>query len=470
MREFSAHRHMKTVLLIDDEAGFSELIGHCLETEGWEVITADDGERGFRMALEHRPDIVMCDLHMPRYNGFQVCRSLRAHRDQLPQLRIVVTTGSNYPADKKNALEAGADEYLIKPVKPEALLALFEQLLLKRVPAKPASDTTRLVRVPRSTPPTVTFEATAGASADTGSPRIRFWGVRGSIPCPGPGTVHFGGNTSCVEVRADGEIIILDAGTGIRPLGRELAREFQGRPLAVTLLISHTHWDHIQGFPFFAPAYDPLNHVRILGFEGARKGLDNALSSQMESSFFPIGMSQMPGTIRVEELRDLSFSIGRVEVEAAFLNHPGITMGYRLYTSAGSVAYLPDNEPHQRLRSVYQSAESAPEVKKYATAQDQKLMDFVAEADVLIIDSQYDDAEYQSHVGWGHGCVDDVVALALIARVKHLFLFHHDPDHDDARIARMTDWARQLVRARGESLRVEAAREGVEFRLASVEE
>ena len=126
--------------------------------------------------------------------------------------------------------------------------------------------------------------------------RLKFWGVRGSIPTPGPETVYYGGNTSCVEVRVGGEIIILDSGSGIRPLGRALAAEFQDRPIHLSLLITHTHWDHIQGFPFFMPAYNPRNRITMVGFEGARQGLQSTLSSQMESPYFPISMHQMPGT------------------------------------------------------------------------------------------------------------------------------------------------------------------------------
>ena len=159
--------------------------------------------------------------------------------------------------------------------------------------------------------------------------RVSFWGVRGSIPTPGPSTVQYGGNTSCVEIRADGQIIILDAGTGLRLLGQELTAEFGDRSLDVTLLLTHTHWDHIQGLPFFLPVYKPQNHLHILGYEGARHGLENVLSSQMESPFFPIGLREVPANVRIEELKEMSFNIGPVRVQACLVNHPGICVGYR---------------------------------------------------------------------------------------------------------------------------------------------
>jgi phosphoribosyl 1,2-cyclic phosphodiesterase len=283
---------------------------------------------------------------------------------------------------------------------------------------------------------------------------MKFWGVRGSIATPGPTTVKYGGNTSCVEVRADGQIIILDAGTGLRLLGRELMTEFGDQPLDLTLLLTHTHWDHIQGLPFFLPVYKPHNQLRILGYEGARHGLDNVLTSQMESPFFPIGLREVPANVRIEELTEGSFDVGAVRVEASIANHPGMCVGYRLFTTGGSVAFFPDNESYR----VPADADAA--IQEHAQGEHQKLVEFLRGVDVLIMDAQYDSEEYQEHIGWGHGCLDDVVALALQAEVRQLCLFHHDPGHDDAKITQMVTYARQLVIQQQGVLKVEAAREG----------
>lgn len=279
---------------------------------------------------------------------------------------------------------------------------------------------------------------------------ITFWGVRGSVPTPGAATVKYGGNTSCVEVRADGEIIVLDAGTGIRPLGLELNREFNGAAISITLLITHTHWDHIQGFPFFAPAYQPKNTIHVLGYEGARQGLGSTLAGQMESPYFPIALQQMPGNVVIEELQSFDFKIGPVHAAAATVNHPGLAVGYRLATSGGSMAYLPDNELFNEKQNGC--------TRERVDLQNRKLLDFIREVDVLIIDAQYDSEEYRAHIGWGHGCLDEVVRLAIMAGVKHLYLFHHDPGHDDARIDAMLAHARKL--ALGTPLQIFAATEG----------
>jgi phosphoribosyl 1,2-cyclic phosphodiesterase len=293
-----------------------------------------------------------------------------------------------------------------------------------------------------------TVASTDGQSRRAEPTRVTFWGVRGSIPTPGPTTVHYGGNTSCVEVRADGQIIILDAGTGLRLLGRQLAAEFDTQPLELTLLLTHTHWDHIQGLPFFQPVYKPQNHLRILGYEGARHGLEVVLAGQMASPFFPIGLREVPANVRIEELKQDDFHIGPVRVRACPAHHPGKCYGYRLFTSGGSLAFFPDNEVHHQ-----------------DTAEHRHLVDFLSGTDVLIMDTQFDAAEYVHHTGWGHGCLEEVVHLALQAEVKTLFLFHHDPDHDDAKISQMLAHARELVAARKRKLHVEAAREGITLEL-----
>ncbi len=270
--------------------------------------------------------------------------------------------------------------------------------------------------------------------------------MRGSIATPGTTTVRYGGNTSCVEVRSGEDIIILDAGTGLRALGQSLLKEFKNRPLNLTLLLTHTHWDHIQGLPFFGPIYNPHCRLRILGCEGARKGLVAALTGQMESTYFPVPFDKLPSNIEIEELKDFNFAIGSVLVRAQRANHPGVCVGYRLFSPDGLVAFFPDTEP--RIGGL-----------------DRDMIDFVRDADVLILDSQYDKAEYKKHTGWGHGCVDDSVALALHAGVKKLCLFHHDPDHDDRRMDELVKHARELVTKRKAKLKVDAAREGMVIQL-----
>jgi phosphoribosyl 1,2-cyclic phosphodiesterase len=382
---------------------------------------------------------------MPKSNGFQVCRTIR---EQLQPTKIIVVSGRDYKVDRTSALQAGADEYLLKPITWELLSSAIERLLPE---------------IPRRSRPK------PAAERESIPARIRFWGVRGSIPVPGKSTVRYGGNTSCVEVRADGEIIILDAGTGIRLLGLALDKEFGSRSMKLTLLISHTHWDHIQGLPFFSPAYNEKNVIRVLGYEGARAGLATILAGQMETPFFPVSLRELPSHLAIEELKEAEFQIGKVEVRSKFANHPGICAGYRLSAGSGSIAYFPDNEPYEPLKMHLASRAgiSQEEARDFAIAEREKMVEFLQGCDFAIMDTQYTDEEYTDHIGWGHSSLSSVVSLALDANVGRLLLFHHDPNHDDEIIDKMVERARALVAKSGKPLEVEAAREGAEILLGA---
>jgi phosphoribosyl 1,2-cyclic phosphodiesterase len=304
------------------------------------------------------------------------------------------------------------------------------------------------------------------ASVSASPAGITFWGTRGSIGVPGPGTVRYGGNTTCVEVRADGEIIVLDAGSGIRPFGGALQREFDAQPIKLSLLITHAHWDHIQGLPFFKPVYDSKNEIRILGFNGTGASFREILAEPMKAPFFPIAMRELSGKIDIKRLSEMQFSLGKVQVRAIFVNHPGVCAGYRLLTSAGSIAFLPDHEPHEFfLHSARGNHLSPEQAKKTAADERASLIQFLHGSDILILDAQYTDEEYQRHIGWGHGSVSSAMSLALDAEVHKLLLFHHDPGHDDEMIDKMVERARALVAKSGKPLEVDAAREGAEILL-----
>ena len=425
---------MKTILLIDDDEICRAPAAELLRRNHWHVLEAEDGECGLQLAVQHRPDVILCDLLMPRVNGYQVCRAVREQME-LRHTKIIVVTGRDYAADRKSAEEAGADDYLVKPIEFAVLKDAISRVLPDEDHQQDRSG------APSAIPPT----------SETGAV-LKFWGVRGSIPSPGDATSFFGGNTSCVELRADGEHIICDAGSGIRPLGLALVAEAEGKPLNLTLLITHAHWDHIQGFPFFLPAYDPESRLRILGYEGATEGLRTTLAGQMESPYFPLALDQLPGNIEIDELKDMRFHIGTIPVDACFTNHPGICVAYRFHTSGGVIVYMPDNETVSR--------KAVPETGQMPSTIEADIAEFIHEADVLILDAQYDAKEYTKHIGWGHGCVDEVVALAAAAKVKQLFLFHHDPAHDDRFISSMLMHARALAKAAKSKMRIEAAREG----------
>ena len=293
--------------------------------------------------------------------------------------------------------------------------------------------------------------------------RIRFWGTRGSLAKPGPSTVRYGGNTSCVEVRAaDGTLIILDCGTGAHDLGRSLVASGE-RPIRGHLLLTHTHWDHIQGFPFFAPLFIPGNEWDVYAAQGLGQRLEDTLAGQMEYEYFPVTLGQLDATIRYHELAEGAFDLGSVQVTARYLNHPGLALGYRLEAGGVAVVYATDHEPHSR----HQPEVADPTQLLPVHREDQRHVEFLAGADLVIHDAQYTLEEYPSKLTWGHSPAELAVDFALAAGVKRLALFHHDPLRDDAALDQLVEICRR--RAVAGRLDVFAAAEGQTIELAERE-
>ena len=292
--------------------------------------------------------------------------------------------------------------------------------------------------------------------------KLRFWGTRGSIAVPGPSTVRYGGNTSCVELSSDDVLIVLDCGTGVRELGLNLLRT-RKPPIEAHILLSHTHWDHIQGFPFFPPALMPGNHITVYSARGYEKPLKDVLSGQMDYTYFPLKLAQMASDIQFREVDEETFDIGHVQVKTHFLNHTTLTMGYRLMSGGQTVVYATDTEPFGTYH--LGAATDGDLHQQFVHEGDVRFVNFVDGADVLIHDAQYTEAEMPSKVGWGHSSVDYAVEIALAAHVRHLVLFHHDTTRTDDQVDELEQYAQRKVRERGAGLIVTAAAEGTEINL-----
>ncbi len=294
---------------------------------------------------------------------------------------------------------------------------------------------------------------------------VRFWGTRGSIATPGPETVRFGGNTSCVELRtATGHIFIFDCGTGARQLGDALTAGIT-QPIRASLLFSHTHWDHIQGFPFFAPAFEQENTIAVYAPQGGRRSLHDTLAEQMEYSYFPVDLSQLPAALTYHDLKEGAHPIGGARVVAQYLNHPAMTLGYRVETEGASVVYACDHEPFGA--ALWRGDAEPGHVESILHDGDRRHARFLAGADLVIHDAQYTPEEYPARKNWGHSPFEYVVELAAAAGVKRLVLTHHDPNHDDAFVAEIERRARAIAGRRGSRLEVFCAFEGCRVSVAA---
>jgi CheY-like chemotaxis protein len=289
---------------------------------------------------------------------------------------------------------------------------------------------------------------------------VRFWGTRGSIATPGAATNRFGGNTSCVEiVTSAGKRLVIDCGTGARPLGMQWMAHAP-KPITASILLSHTHWDHIQGFPFFAPLFVPGNRITVCGPQGANQSLPEVLSGQMEYTYFPVELGQLGAGIEYRDLTEGTHDIDGVRVTTQFLNHPAITLGYRIEADGVSVLYLCDHEPF--WEGLWRSDAEAGQLDSILHDGDRRHAAFMQNADVVIHDAQYTPEEYPSKKNWGHSTYTYAVKIAAAAKVKRLFLTHHDPTHSDEFLGDLEAKARQLAAELQSSMQVTCAWEGFE--------
>ncbi len=288
--------------------------------------------------------------------------------------------------------------------------------------------------------------------------RLRFWGTRGSIATPGRSTVHFGGNTSCVELMTNaGQRIIFDCGTGARALGLDLMANAQ-KPIRASILLSHTHWDHIQGFPFFAPLFVPGNEFRIYAPGGVGQSLSAVLGGQMEYAYFPVELAQLPAKITYSELAEGVQDIDGIRVITQYLNHPATTLGYRVEADGVAVMYLSDHEPFSE--TLWRADARPGAIDSILHAGDRRHAEFMRGADLVLHDSQYTPAEYPAKKNWGHSTYEYVVELAAAAEVKRVALIHHDPLHDDAKVREIEALAKALGAERRKGMEVFCAFEG----------
>lgn len=394
------------ILIVDDDEDLAKVVGTALRVAGHDVRTVSDGAEAMGEIDAFKPAVVITDLMMPGLPGAVLIAQIRAVKE-LDDVRIIVYSAKNFEYDYRASLEAGADAYLVKPASNEKILETI-------------------------------------ASLQSGAMKLTFWGTRGSIPRPGPQTLKYGGNTSCVSIEMTRDrLFIFDAGTGIIDLGRSLIAQNKRRK--VNLFISHPHWDHIQGLPYFQPLYQQGNEVVVHGTSQGKLSLREVIAGQMETVYFPVAVKEFASHVYYKELAEGDFAIDDVPMRTIGLHHPGMTLGYLVKGAGGkSVAYLTDNEL----------------VLKGNAHGRRRLLKFAQGADILIHDAHYLDEEYPSHVGWGHSGLTEVLKFAAEAKVKRLYLYHHDPYHDDDTVAAKEAFGRKYFAERGLSIECLAAAEG----------
>ena len=297
---------------------------------------------------------------------------------------------------------------------------------------------------------------------------IRFWGVRGSHAAPFSTHLNVGGNTSCVEIRQDSHILICDAGTGIISFGNEILRQNDIRDLMI--ILTHYHWDHVCGLPFFVPAFHPEWNISFFGPGDDRGEIKKHVSAQMRAPYFPVGTESWLAKISYLSPHDHELKHGPISINYNNVHHPGATYGYRMIVNGKSVIYISDNECKFIEKSVnkHKSELNEEEQSLYndmIQEEHQSELDLIKDADILIHDAQYTPEDYEKKRGWGHSCYIDTINMAIDAGVMELYLYHHDPNYDDLAISRIHEHAEEIIRDRKSSMKCHIAREGLRIDL-----
>ena len=399
--------------IVDDDPDTLALVSRLLTDAGHEVIVRASSTGAVRDIPDARPDCVITDLMMPVMDGFELTRELR-RRPELTGMKILILSAKSYDFDRRRAKEMGADGYLTKPINRDTFLQSINEIMSGRI-------------------------------------AVHYWGVHGTLPAPGQAYTRYGGNTPCVSLEVSGEpLYIFDCGSGIKRLSDHVMAD-AGQRFSGRIFISHTHWDHINTIPFFAPLYARGNQIEVFGPYQGDLTIERAISAQMESVYFPVTIREFGARLVFRDLREERLEFGPVRVDTMLLRHPGYCLGYKLTCRERTICYITDNELY------------LPTDPRHDARYVQNLANFVRGADVLITDTTYRDHEYPSKVDWGHSCVSQVADLAARAEVKRLHLFHHDPDQTDSDIdAKLEETRAELVRL-GSNVVCEAPAEGTEL-------
>ncbi len=395
--------------VVDDDQDVNDLTTALLEAEGFHVRSNTSSVAALEEITADPPDCVITDIMMPGMDGLEMCRHLRAEK-ALHDTAIIMLTAKSYSFDQRRAYQFGANGYFNKPIDPSSFIEQVRRIISDQI-------------------------------------EVCFWGVRGTLPVPGPDSVHYGGNTSCVSLSFSRERkFIFDAGTGIKALGDHLV-ENKGEGINARIFISHAHWDHINAMPFFAPLYIAGNSFEICGPSQGDLTMQDLISAQMDNVYFPITIKEFAASVTFRDLRERSYEFDDIEIRTMLLKHPGYCLGYRINHNGRSVCYVTDNELYPQ------------ESQYHDVSYVEKLTEFVRSCDMLITDTTFFDNDYPDKIGWGHSSLGQVVQLAHNAGVKTLYLFHHDPDQKDFDIDRKQAEAERLLQALNSATQCIAPRE-----------
>lgn len=431
----------KKILLADSDRSFIEAILSSDLSSMYAIAIATDGPSCLAQIEQWKPDLLIVDFMLPQMHGIELL-----HHAKKRSLGVILTDAVCMRQNYQCALLLGADYVARKPFSPQQLQIWVDAYFTHHLQAPPFPSAPKELPLP---PEQQKDSATKGISY------LKFWGTRGSNPVAGEEYTHFGGNTPCLEVRSGQDLVIIDAGSGIRPLGQVLSRE---APDVLPILLSHTHWDHLLGFPFFYPIHQKNKTIRILAPVGFEKTTKELFTEMMAYAYFPVCLDEIQASLQFEDLRDgQKLSFGSIQIETHYAFHPGPTLCFKIHMQGQTIGYVTDNEFLLGTTSSLQEIARTPSL----FAPYRSLIQFFEGCDILIHEAQYLPAEYAARIGWGHSCLYNASFLLQQARIAHWIVVHHDPRHTDAMLLQKHELHRKVLQDIGHHCHVEFAHDGM---------
>lgn len=434
---------MKKILLAESSSYYIDALKKSL-SEQYEILLIEKGSEAWQQIQKFQPDLVILDLMLPEMHGIELTKLLRAH-SATKNIGVIITSSFPLVQNYHAALEAGANYFLEKPYTLKELLALISQYFSEGLEPSPFEGKK---------------EAALGehcylSKHHSPNSYIKFWGTRGSCSVSGHEYVRFGGNTVCLEVRHKGQVVIIDAGTGIRALGRKLHEENQKE---IHILIGHTHWDHITGIPFFDPLYDPTCHIHFWTPVGFGKTTKELFTDMLAYAFFPVRFEEISAKITFHELRDNTpYLFGEIGITAHYAYHPGPTFCFKIQAGEKIIGYATDNE-------IFMGYHGSPlEINEQhpLLLHQMDLVQFYKGCDIMVHEAQYTPFEYLQKAGWGHSSIANATLLMKFANLRHWIVTHHDPIHTDEDLQRILQIHHDIIEDCQIFCRVEMAFDGL---------
>jgi phosphoribosyl 1,2-cyclic phosphodiesterase/ActR/RegA family two-component response regulator len=411
----SLKQHRKVILLAEPSKELVKEITHHPAAKHYHFDVAKSGKECLKKIEQHQPQLVILDLFLPEIHGIEILKLLKS-KPETEHIGVIVSSAQSMIQNYHAVLKSGGDFFLEKPFKISFLFSLIEKFFQGKLHPDPFTG----------------IESKAHEGEHCFVPRlhspnhyIKFWGTRGSNPVSGAEYVRYGGNTSCLEVRSGHDFIIIDAGTGIRSLGQHLSVP---KAQKIHLFISHTHWDHITGFPFFQPIYNPDLHIVIWTPIGFEKSARELFTDMLAYAYFPVRLDDIQARITFKELREgCPVKVGEITVNTHYAYHPGATLCFKIQMQGKTFGYATDNE----VLMGYHGNPNAIDKNHSFLRSLHSMIKFFKSCDFLIHEAQYSPLEYQNKVGWGHSSITNASILVKHAQIKEWIVTHHDPKHTD---------------------------------------